>query len=482
MPPKPASDAPSPAEEPAFLFEDTIRSRVIITSDKDTLLEMTEQINDSVQTIDTIDLNNFKSKVSMEVLAARLAKIQGQMPLTLNRKVAGFIDFFTVRKRNYTQTMLERQDYYFPLFEKYLAKYGLPPELKYLSIVESGLNHAAISRTGAVGLWQFMGPTARDHTLAIDYYCDERMDPEKSTDAACRYLRTLYRVFGDWELVLASYNCGLGRIRSVMRRTGKKHFWDMYESLPQETRAYVPQFVAVVYAMNYATEHNIYPDADSTLFALEYDTVTVNEYIHLPGLAKHLGVPYDHLKRLNPVLRRNATPHNRGYVLCLPAQVRDFFADNKEVLMDSVGMCSAAAEAEMRTVTFRRNRQPDLQLVYHRVRRGENLFRIAEKYGTTAQTLRKLNQIAGNAVRPGRRIIVRKGGQAPVMDEVAPQLTLLRTPKVAKGHKARKYTVQPGDTLWAITQKHEGLTVEELIRMNKLKGRKIVAGQKLIVG
>ncbi|MES2387678.1 MAG: LysM peptidoglycan-binding domain-containing protein [Bacteroidota bacterium] len=482
LPIPPVSGSP---EEQGYLFEDTIKARVIITSEKDTLLEITETPGDTVPVIDTIDLKTFKPNLSMDLLERRLKKIEKDIPLVCNKKVAGFVDFFTVRKRNYTQTMLERQDYYFPMFEKCLAKYGLPNELKYLAVVESGLNHAAVSRTNAVGLWQFMGPTARDHGLKCDFYIDDRMDPERSTEAACRYLKTLYRVFGDWELVLASYNCGLGKVKNIMKRTGHRKFWDMYDYLPQETRAYVPQFTAVCYAMNYATEHGIFPDPDSAMYAIEYDTITVNDYIHLPSLAKHLGVPYGHLRQLNPALRRHTTPHNNPYLLCLPTHVRDFFADNKLALMDSVGRRLEEAEAEMQVVMRRRSKPAAPSLVYHKVRRGENLFRIAEKYGMTAADLRSINHIKGNSVKVGRRLVIKSSAPQLIPLVVQNSQTAyapVKAVKAARTHKAKKYIVQKGDTLWAITQKHEGLTVEELIRLNNLKNRKIKAGQKLIVG
>ena len=167
--------------------------------------------------------------------------------IAFNESVAAFVNYFTVRDRGYTREMLRRQEIYFPIFEKYLKKHDLPQELKYLPIIESGLNPKATSGPQAVGLWQFMAPTARERGLKIDWYIDERMDPEKSTEAACLYIKWLYGVFKDWKLTLAAYNSGIGNVKRAIRRSGNKNdFWKVYRFLPRETRSYVPQFAAIV--------------------------------------------------------------------------------------------------------------------------------------------------------------------------------------------------------------------------------------------
>ena len=195
-----------------------------------------------------------------ELVADRLACLQQTIPLNYTSNIQGFINFFTIRNREYTRLMLRRKDIYFPLFEEQLAKYNLPEELKYLSIIESGLNPRAVSRASAVGLWQFMSYTGRYFNLQHDWYFDDRMDPEKSTQAACRYLSQLYSMFHNWELALAAYNSGPGTVKRAIRRSGyKRTFWEIYNYLPRETRSYVPQFVAIIYAMNYANSSRICP-------------------------------------------------------------------------------------------------------------------------------------------------------------------------------------------------------------------------------
>ncbi len=187
-----------------------------------------------------------------ELIRERLNRLQQTIPLHYHPRVHAFINYFTVRDREYTRMVIHRRDLYFPVFQKYLARYQLPDELKYLSIIESGLNPKAVSRARATGLWQFMYFTGKHYGLHIDGFEDQRMDPEKATDAACRYLRDLYNLFQDWELALAAYNTGPGNVKKAIRRSGyKKSFWQIYPYLPRETRSYVPQFVAMVYTMNH---------------------------------------------------------------------------------------------------------------------------------------------------------------------------------------------------------------------------------------
>ena len=196
-----------------------------------------------------LDYEYIPAEETPELVADRLSCLQQTIPLPYNSNIHGFINFFTIRNREYTRLMLRRKDLYFPIFEKYLAKYNLPQELKYLSVIESGLNPRAISRASAVGLWQFMSFTGRYFNLYSDWYFDDRMDPEKSTEAACLYLKQLHSMFKNWELALAAYNSGPGTVNRAIRRSGyKRTFWEIYNYLPRETRSYVPQYVAIIYA------------------------------------------------------------------------------------------------------------------------------------------------------------------------------------------------------------------------------------------
>lgn len=520
------------------LFEDTLSAAAEVPLDipDDSTSTLAEDIRDTLMRLPA----GYVPKVSMELLADRLGCIEGQIPLTLNNKVASFIDYFVVRNRRYTQMVLERKDFYFPIFEKYLKQYGLPDELKYLAIVESGLNHAAISRVGAVGLWQFMPVTGKECGLYLDHYFDERLEAERSTEAACKYLKRLYRVLGDWELVLASYNCGVGKVSRIVKATGKRNFWELYDRLPQETRAYVPQFVALSYAVNYHKEHNIFAHPDSLLEAIPYDTVVVQQQVNLHKLSALLGVEFKVMRHLNPTLRRYVTPAYQPVTLRIPSETKEFFALNRAELLDSAAAPvdesilpayfrgkSAQRQLAMQQKAERKQRgktgktapaapapvvspepliaqapakpaadtaEPETGLV-HKVEPGQGLYAVARAYKVTVEQLRDWNNLDLNqTIHVGQKLLVKVKTSAnlpealamaaPAESEAAETKSSQklsredqRKPKI----KGRTYRVQRGDTLWEICQRNE-LSVDELVKLNKLKNRKITPGQKLIVG
>lgn len=412
---------------------------------------------------------------SDEVVAARLKEIQNVIPLTYNPRVRSFIDYFTVRDREYTRRMLEREALYFPLFEKYLAKYGMPDELKYLAIVESGLNPKAISRASAVGLWQFMAPTARiDYKLKIDWFIDERMDPEKATEAACKYLAFLYRSFNDWELALAAYNTGPGNIRKAMRRSGKNTFWGVYNYIHRDTRAYVPQFIAVMYSMKYAEEHNLF--VENKLYAMETDTVLVTGFSNLKTFSALSGVCYEDLLTLNPAIKRGVLPdYVKNYPLIVPSDKKVYLNAHRMAILDSA---AANGKQQMEALakftpgsTYGRERVP------HKVRSGEVLGTIAQKYNVKVSDIREWNRLNGNMIRAGQTLYIWVGsGSYGTMASADNSMG----PKPIPGTKT--HTVQPGDTLWKISQQYQGLTIEKIKKLNNLKDSNIKAGQKLLIG
>lgn len=545
-----------------YLFEDTLSHDVdsldYFTED-DSTSTLAQEVRDSLLNLPA----GYVPKATMALLADRLGCIQGEIPLTLNPKVASFIDYFVVRNRRYTQMVLERKDFYFPIFEKYLKQYGLPDELKYLAIVESGLNYAAVSRVGAVGLWQFMPVTGKECGLQVDHYFDERLEAERATEAACKYLKRLYRVLGDWELVLASYNCGVGKVGRIVKATGKRNFWELYDRLPLETRAYVPQFVALTYAVNYHKEHNIFPEPDSLLTSIPYDTLLVNQHVNLYQLAGMIGSTPKVLRQLNPTLRRHATPHNQPYVLRVPAESKPFLALNRQEILDSA---SSPVDEQLLPVYLRGKRQREAkpllasakhqkgkrnkrgkvaeeqllaqakhttkpvakvaaadssrQLasantdIVHKVEAGQGLFGVARQYQVTVAQLREWNNLADDAVLlAGQKLLVKAAAHdntpanntstqlAYAAKQSTPDPAVVEETIVDKGStvklvsnkaskedtkqskrvKGRTYRVQPGDTLWAIAQKHE-MSLDEIVRLNNLKGRKLTPGQKLILG
>ncbi|UOG74455.1 LysM peptidoglycan-binding domain-containing protein [Hymenobacter tibetensis] len=367
-----------------------------------------------------------------DLVGDRIGCFETDVPHAFNPAVMSFVTFFTERNRKYMQRVLERENLYFPLFEKYLAKYNLPTDLKYLAVVESALIPTAKSHVGATGLWQFMGPTAGDLRLRRDEWVDERMNPEKSTEAACKHLRYLYGVFHDWELVLAAYNWGAGHMQRVMRRTGKNTFWDVYPHLPKETRNYVPTFTAIMYSMKYAQAHQLHSPELKYRYAEAMDTLQLNgQAFDLQRLSRACGFE-DSLALLhyNPELRRPWLPTGyRPYTVQVPANARPLLATvDRATLFD---YCRPQAELPQplapmlarlhgvepfptRTMLAsgapRENSEPvtpRFRRVRHTVRRGETVSAVADRYDVSAAQVARWNDLRkGRPLTPGRQLVV----------------------------------------------------------------------------
>lgn len=434
--------------------------------------ELIESLEDSIEYFHvSSDMDYIPGEADYHLIEDRLKCIEKTIPLNFNEKVYAFINYFAIKDRNYTRLMLKRQQVYFPIFEKYLKKYDLPDELKYLSIIESGLNPKAVSSARAVGLWQFMPLTGRSFSLHQDWYIDERMDPEKSTEAACRYLKQLYGMFGDWELAIAAYNTGPGNIRKAIRRSGYKNsFWEIYPYLYRETRSYIPQLVAMIYVMNYNEEHNIVEHE------LEYlpqsDTVLVNNYLNLETFAYQLELCLDDLQKLNPGLVRNAIPANaKNYPVRIPYDAKVLLNENRTAILDSAGKVGRDKIEHLAKNSLGSTYGRDK--IVHRVRSGDVLGTIARKYGVRVQDVKKWNNLRSNLIRVGQPLSIWLKGSP----------TTTTTAAVEKPIPSSKmYTVQPGDTLWDISKKYQGLTIEKIKQLNNLNDSKIKPGQKLKLG
>ncbi len=413
------------------------------------------------------------------IIGDRLRCIEKTIPLVYNEKIHAFINYFTVKDREYTRLMMRRRNLYFPLFEKYLAKYNLPDELKYLAIIESGLNPRAVSRVRAVGLWQFMSATGRYYGLHNDWYVDDRMDPEKATDAACRYLRDLHSMFNDWELALAAYNTGPGNVRKAIRRSGyKKSFWEIYPKLPRETRSYVPQFVAIIYTMNHLDEHNFFDEGEERL--VRSDTLHVRTFLNFETLANLTGSCLEDLQRLNPSIQRNAIPETvRGYVMRIPASAKELVASDRVAILDSASKVGKK-ELELLAKTMQGSTYGRERVVY-KVRSGDVLGSIAMRHRVRVADLKKWNNLSSDVIRSGQRLnIWLKGNPGTAIASSAPSKPTITEVISFQGKKT--YVVQPGDTLWDISKKFDGLTIEKIKMLNKLANSKIQPGQTLIVG
>lgn len=334
----------------------------------------------------------------------KLYSLPTQMELVYNPIVRSYIDMYTGRRRSSVEYFLGKSHYYFPIFEQALDKEGLPLELKYLPIIESALNPTIVSRAGATGLWQFMIGTGKMYDLEINSLVDERRDPLKSTTAAVRYLKDLHNIYGDWNLVIAAYNCGPGNVNKAIKKSGgKTDYWEIYPYLPRETRGYVPAFIAATYVMNYHSDHNICPFEYNYTHSI--DTIFVDRYLHLQQLADVLNLPVDEIRSLNPQFKQDIVPGQfKTYTVTLPStQATDF-----EVLKESVYSYKPEEFLVHRKVVEPSGSNSSVTKVRHKVRRGETLASIASRHGVTTKQLRGWNRLKSNKLRTGQLLVVNK--------------------------------------------------------------------------
>lgn len=407
------------------------------------------------------------------VYQERLERLPSVIPMPYNEVVRDCIDLYAGRRRDLVRYMLGMADYYFPIIEKILDKHGLPLELKYLAVVESALNPVALSRAGASGLWQFMLPTGKIYGLEINSLLDERRDPEKATEAACRYFKDMYAIYGDWNLVLASFNCGPGNVNKAIRRSGgKTDFWEIFRFLPRETRSYVPLFIAANYIMNYYCDHNICPV--QTDLPLATDTVMIHNMLHLQQVSDLLHLDIEQLRALNPQYKRDIIPGNtKPSVLKLPASDTYAFVDKEDTVYthraeELLANCIPVNAAENAADLTR-------ERITHVVEAGETVLKIANRYGVTAREVRRWNGLRSNRVAQGRRLklYVDNGGVAfnPKKSKTA----------VSSKNKEEEstYVVQSGDSLYSIARKYPGVSIRDLQAANGLTGSQIHPGQIL---
>ena len=343
--------------------------------------------------------------VSDSVYIDRLSRIPSIIEMPFNDIVKKYIEAYTGRLRNKVSFMLAAANFYMPMFEEALDTYDLPMELKYLPIIESALNPKALSRQRASGLWQFMLRTGKQYGLETNSLVEERFDPQKSTWAAVRYLKELYDIYKDWNLVLAAYNCGPGNVNKAIRRAGgSTDYWELYPFLPKETRGYVPGFIAANYVMTYYCEHGICP-MDSQLPAVS-DTIHIDKDLHLQQVASVCDIDIEQLRSLNPQFKKDIVPGNsKVYALRLPNNTVNTFIERQ----DSIYASEASKYlGKRRTVAVSDGTAKNGKgAQYHKIRSGENLGSIARRYGVSINQIRNLNGIKGNNIRAGRTIRVR---------------------------------------------------------------------------
>ena len=353
-----------------------------------------------------------------EVFLERLKRIPSIIEMPYNEVVQKFIDRYSGRLRHSVSYMLGASNFYMPIFEEALETYGLPLELKYLPVIESALNPKAVSRVGATGLWQFMLATGKRYGLEVNSLVDERRDPIKASYAAANYLSDLYKVFGDWNLVIAAYNCGPDQINKAIHRSkGSKDYWQIYPYLPKETRGYVPAFIAANYIMTYYCEHNICPM--TTRLPAKTDTIMVGRNVHLEQIASVCNIDIEQLRTLNPAYRRDIVPGaTKLSAVRLPqTEVGKFidledsiYAYNAEVLFSK--RATVEVNDDVPTYTRKSSSKRSRKKARSRgrsvtVKSGQTLSEIAKRNGTTVAKLRRLNGIKGSNIRAGKKLRVR---------------------------------------------------------------------------
>lgn len=425
--------------------------------------------------------------LSSEVLKKRLAKMDAKSPFNIeyNPALENTIKSFLKNRTKAFERLMAVSEYYFPMFEEHLAKYNIPLELKYLAIVESALNPKAKSRVGASGLWQFMYPTGKQYNLEVNSYVDERHDPLKATEAACQYLSHLYEIFGDWSLVLASYNAGPGNVSKAIRRSGgSQNYWNIRKFLPRETANYVPAFLATMYIYEFKKEHGILPKK-ATLTYFETDTIMVKKQMSFKYISELLDIPVEQIEFLNPIYKLKVIPfeEDKAHYLRLPKNKMGLFVSNEEKVYaylnyletfkektkseyiastskDSIGTGADSTSTAVSKPKFERKTQ------FHTIKTGESLGKIADKYNVSISNLKSWNKIKGNTIQAGKKLKIYSDKKITENSE-------------QKTTKNGTYTVKNGDSLFSISKQFPGVSIEDLKKWNDISGDNIQPGMKL---
>ena len=397
-----------------------------------------------------------------DTLKLRLEKLNAKTPFKVeyNPLLENVIKSYLKRNKKGMERLMALSTYYFPLFEQKLDVYNIPLEIKYLAIVESALNPRARSRVGATGLWQFMFATGKMHGLDVSSYVDERMDPVLATEAAAQYLSTLYRVFEDWDLVLASYNSGPGNVSKAIRRSGgSKNYWNLRPYLPRETAGYVPAFLATMYIFEYAEEHGFQPPNPQTTY-FETDTIHPSKMLTFEHISKVTGVEKEMLQFLNPSYKLDVIPFVEGekYSLRLPRNKTGLFVNNEEAIYGYAKALEAKKEESLPQLVQAES------TVRYRVKRGDFLGKIAERYGVGVSQIKQWNNLRSNNLRIGQRLII-----YPRKNVATAQAS----------SSPRTYTVKHGDSLWSISKKFPGVTVQQIKSLNNMNSSRLRPGMKL---
>ena len=483
-----------------------------------TNLDLYNDISDDIKNINIDEKVDFE--LPTELLKERLAAMDAKSPFNIeyNPGLENIIKSFLKNRKKSFGRLMAISEYYFPMFEEALAKQNVPLEIKYLAVVESALNPKAVSRMGATGLWQFMYQTGKQYNLTIDSYVDERSDPLKSSEAAAQYMTNMYAIFGDWDLVLASYNSGPGNVAKAIRRSGgQQNYWNIRKNLPKETQGYVPAFLATMYIYEYHKEHGIVPNR-AAIKHFTTDTIRIKKQMSFQQISDLLDVPVAQLQLLNPSYKLNVVPfyHNQAHFLRLPMDKIAVFASNedkiyaytqREVDLRERPFQVTKAIVVTDTLNYTQQRITLPKTKYYTVRRGDNLGEIANKYDVTIADIKKWNKLKSNTVARGKNLkiitsesVVQTVRKATKSDNVTSEMKAdnkqiavseTKTAKDDRGNKNIKtdtissntaafYIVQKGDNLSSIAKKNN-VSVEEIKEWNHLSGTSIQLGTSLQV-
>jgi len=446
------------------------------------LIQLLNQHQEAEEMVHPVYDFDYIPDFTFKEVSQKVRMLETDMPFELNETIYSFVDYFTVRNRAYTKMVLARKDTYFPLFEEVLARHNMPDDIKFLAIIESGLNPKAKSRVGAMGLWQFMPATGRMFHMNANDDIDDRMDPELSTEAAAKYLKSLYNMFGTWELALAAYNCGPGNVRKAIRKSGgKKTFWGVYDHLPRETRSYVPQFQAMIYVLRNADDHNLI--LEEATFPIAYEKMKFNQELDLERLAEISGTCIEDLERLNPsILNRKIPSSHRDLALRIPKAKAQYMAENKEWIGDSLKISPsrmvAVQETKPKPQTIAAAPTTAVNRVTYKVKSGDALGKIAQSHGTTVDNIKKWNNLSSNTIKVGQVLQIHNGKTPSNFNNNIASSDSGKEAPIG----SNTYTVQPGDSLWLISRKLDGVTIDQIKKLNNLNNNQIKPGQKLIIG
>ena len=459
-----------------------------------TNLDLFNDISDDIKNINIDEKVDYE--LPTELLKQRLAAMDAKSPFNIeyNPGLENIIKSFLKNRKKSFGRLMAISEYYFPMFEEALAKQNVPLEIKYLAVVESALNPKAVSRMGATGLWQFMYHTGKQYNLKIDSYVDERSDPLKSSEAAAEYMNKMYAIFGDWDLVLASYNSGPGNVAKAIRRSGgQQNYWNIRKNLPKETQGYVPAFLATMYIYEYHKEHGIKPER-ALVQHFATDTIMIKKQMSFKQISDLLDVPVAELKLLNPSYKMNVIPvyGDQNHFLRLPKEKIAVFASNEDKIYAYIQRDLDFREKPFQvqraivlndTMNYSTQRVTLPKTKYYTVKRGDNLSEIADKYSVTVSDIKKWNRLKGSTVARGKSLkiitnesVVQTVKKEPKSNNVPLEI---KTDTLSTS-VASVYVVQKGDNLSSIAKKNN-VSVADIKEWNHLSNAQIQLGMSLQV-